>query len=253
MSGYVTTRPLPTPPPPTRLVRLRSASVHLLLVGQCGDGSFLPSPLLRPARTPATHPSSSRVAHGVSRAGSVFRGMAGSFGVSQAGVWLPDAPLRPYNPADFFFCFFVFLFPFLPLLWLPQSRPLQDDTTASDWIALGYESKTKIVVKAKGDTGYDGLMEICDDNAVLFCLLRLIDGPFHPTHLVDPTPPHTHTPLLSPSISHSGDISPPVVLCPGDFRFDAVTSLVVGPFLKPPPSLSLSSRRPRCLRSSPSR
>eukprot|EP00040_Diaphanoeca_grandis_P005517 m.33180 g.33180 ORF g.33180 m.33180 type:complete len:461 (+) comp16771_c1_seq1:103-1485(+) len=53
---------------------------------------------------------------------------------------------------------------------------VRDDSTESNWIALGYETKTKIKVIAKGDDGYEGLMAMCTDDAVLFCLLRLIDG-----------------------------------------------------------------------------
>lgn len=53
---------------------------------------------------------------------------------------------------------------------------VRDDGTDTDWAAFGYKSKTVLGVHASGNTGHAGLMEVCTDDAVLFCLLRLIDG-----------------------------------------------------------------------------
>ena len=142
-------------------------------------------PSFHPHEAGRTSCSAGCVAHGASGGREDVCDMAGSWTPGRTPLCLyDDAPtlFDSQFPADerHFSCL-----SFLPV-WC-RILALQDDTTASDWIALGYASKTKIVVKAKGDTGYDGLMEICDENAVLFCLLRLIDGPS--LHLSPPPKP----------------------------------------------------------------
>lgn len=53
---------------------------------------------------------------------------------------------------------------------------VRDDSTDTDWVALGYASKTKIAVIATGSSGHAGLMDVCTETATLFCLLRMVDG-----------------------------------------------------------------------------
>ena len=168
-------------------------------------------PSFHPHVAGRTSCSAGCVAHGASGGREDVCDMAGSWTPGRTPLCLyDDAPtlFDSQFPADerHFSCL-----SFLPV-WC-RILALQDDTTASDWIALGYASKTKIVVKAKGDTGYDGLMEICDENAVLFCLLRLIDGPS--LHL-SPPQAHAHPIRESWSISLGRSRSlHPVVVCPG--------------------------------------
>eukprot|EP00051_Salpingoeca_urceolata_P016190 m.213811 g.213811 ORF g.213811 m.213811 type:complete len:417 (-) comp18613_c0_seq2:428-1678(-) len=55
-------------------------------------------------------------------------------------------------------------------------QDVRDDFTDTDWCALTYEGKTKLVVSGTGDGGHSELMSHLQDDKAYFCLLRLIDG-----------------------------------------------------------------------------
>lgn len=53
---------------------------------------------------------------------------------------------------------------------------VRDDSTETNWCAFGYKDKTTIELKATGTGGHDELMNYCTPDAILFCLLRVVDG-----------------------------------------------------------------------------
>lgn len=53
---------------------------------------------------------------------------------------------------------------------------VRDDATETNWCAFGYAAKTKITLHGTGAGGHEELMEHCTPDAVLYCLLRLLQG-----------------------------------------------------------------------------
>jgi len=53
---------------------------------------------------------------------------------------------------------------------------LRDDANPIDYVLLGYEDKSKIVLKAQGSGGLQELRETLDEDSVAYCLFRFMAG-----------------------------------------------------------------------------
>ena len=60
--------------------------------------------------------------------------------------------------------------------FLLPPQDVRSDSTETNWVALGYEGKNKIILHGTGTGGHAELMQQFTPDIALFCLLRLTDG-----------------------------------------------------------------------------